>query len=258
MKAGRFSIMCALVGLIVVGMILGLGSGQSYAQIPGVVGVWLLDEGTGNKAMDISGNNNNGDILGNPKWVTGRYGKALELDGKDDWVKVAQSPSILTTAKVLSLALWIYPTDAENQGNVVEINGNSGWRLRYLKGAGLKIYDRANTNSIVKNGVAPLNTWTHVAVTGDGTGLRLYANGKKIGETNKAFAPNLAKDHLSIGTCEEFNEYFKGLVDEVIVLNKVLSEAEVTVAMLGVSNLIPSMIDPQSKLAVSWGGVKLQ
>ena len=255
-EIGGLFVIFILASLFMVGVV---GLSQSYAQEDeSVVGLWLFDEGKGKVASDSSGNKNDGDILGGPKWVEGKFDMALRFDGVDDFVKVASSESIKSTSEALTVECWIYPTDAANQGNIVEINGNSGWRLRYLTGNGLKIYDRANTNSIVKNGVAPLNTWTHVAVTGDGTGLRLFANGKKIGETNKAFAPNLAKDHLSIGTCEEFNEYFKGLVDEVIVLNKVLSEAEVTVAMLGVSNLIPTMIDPQSKLAVTWGDVKLQ
>ena len=47
----------------------------------GIVGQWLLDETSGTVAKDTSGNGNDGEIIGKPNWVNGKFGKALELDG---------------------------------------------------------------------------------------------------------------------------------------------------------------------------------
>ena len=244
----------ALASLFMLGV---AGISQSYAQKDeSVVGLWLFDEGKGKVASDSSGNRNDGEILGGPKWVEGKFDMALRFDGVDDFVKIASSESIKSTSEALTVECWIYPTDAANQGNIVEINGNSGWRLRYLTGNGLKIYDRANTNSIVKNGVAPLNTWTHVAATGDDDALKLYANGEEIGATNKEFAPNLGGNHLTIGTCEEFNEYFVGIIDEVRILNRALTQDEIKSSMRGLGEKVA--VEPSGKLAAVWGQIKVR
>ncbi len=53
-----------------------------------VVGVWLFDEGSGEVATDASENGLDGTLHGNPKWVNGKFGKALELDGSAAYVEV--------------------------------------------------------------------------------------------------------------------------------------------------------------------------
>ena len=75
-----------LLILIVIGLIF---TGQSSAKIDSksIVGVWLFDEGSGKTARDSSGKGNDGELMNNPKWVSGKFGKALEFDGKDDWAK---------------------------------------------------------------------------------------------------------------------------------------------------------------------------
>ncbi len=253
-EIGGLFVVFALASLFMVGVV---GLSQSYAQEDeSVVGLWLFDEGKGKVASDSSGNKNDGDILGGPKWVEGKFDMALRFDGVDDFVKIASSETIKSTSEALTVEFWIYPTDAANQGNMVEINGNSGWRLRYLTGNGLKIYDRANTNSIVVQNVAPLNTWTHVAATGDDDGLKLYANGEEIGATNTTFAPILGGDHLTIGTSDNFNEYFKGIIDEVRILNRPLTQDEIQSSMRGLGRKVA--VEPSGKLAAVWGQIKVR
>lgn len=58
-----------------------------------IMGMWLFNEGNGNTAEDSSGNGNDGKIHG-AKWVDGKFGKALEFDGTDDWVEVAHSNTL--------------------------------------------------------------------------------------------------------------------------------------------------------------------
>ena len=56
---------------------------SSYAVLDPetVVGIWKFDEGKGNTAKDASENGNDGTLTNKPKWVDGKFGKALELDG---------------------------------------------------------------------------------------------------------------------------------------------------------------------------------
>ncbi len=53
-----------------------------------LVGVWLFDEGKGDVAVDASGNELDGILKGNPKWVDGKFGEALELDGVGAYVEI--------------------------------------------------------------------------------------------------------------------------------------------------------------------------
>ena len=49
-----------------------------------IVAGWLFDEGKGNVVSDLSDNGHNDEIQGTPKWVDGKFGKALEFDGAKD------------------------------------------------------------------------------------------------------------------------------------------------------------------------------
>ena len=50
-----------------------------------LVAHWRFDETSGTTALDSSGNGLNGTLEGDPQWVAGAIGGALEFDG-DDYV----------------------------------------------------------------------------------------------------------------------------------------------------------------------------
>ena len=68
----------------------------SWAKIvpESIVAAWLFDEGNGKTASDSTGNGHDGAIEAGPKWVKGRFGKALEFDGTDDWVSIPHSKNL--------------------------------------------------------------------------------------------------------------------------------------------------------------------
>ncbi|UCE47671.1 MAG: hypothetical protein JSW47_18985, partial [Phycisphaerales bacterium] len=69
-----------LTYLLALVFVLGVGVNASAS----LVGHWKFDESSGKTASDsIAGND--GTLQGNPKWVVGQLGNALEFDG-DDWV----------------------------------------------------------------------------------------------------------------------------------------------------------------------------
>jgi hypothetical protein len=72
-----------------------------------------------------------------------------------------------------------------------------------------------------------LDTWTHVAGTFDGQSLRVYVNGTLI-RTAPVGGSILASDGaLGIGGNSIWGEWFEGLIDEVRIYNRVLTEAEI-------------------------------
>ncbi|MHA1362065.1 MAG: hypothetical protein ACTSP1_05905 [Candidatus Freyarchaeota archaeon] len=70
-----------------------------------------FDEGTGSTAYDKSGKSNDGTIYG-ATWVDGRFGEALEFDGKDDYLA---APNVIT-AKPLSFEAWVKLISVEKSG----------------------------------------------------------------------------------------------------------------------------------------------
>jgi hypothetical protein len=77
------------------------------------------------------------------------------------------------------------------------------------------------------NGSVPLNAWSHIALTHNGYVTRLYVNGNLKGTSN----PYLTSfnNPLRLGWVVNPDSYnhFKGLLDEVSLYNRVLTEEEI-------------------------------
>ena len=70
---------------------------ESQAQIDpeSIVGVWLFDVDPANGVRDSSGNDHNGEINGNVKWVNGKFGGALEFPGQSgNLVSIPPTPDL--------------------------------------------------------------------------------------------------------------------------------------------------------------------
>ncbi len=90
----------------------------------------------------------------------------------------------------------------------------------------------SGTNNVYGEGALPEKAWSHIALTDDGSVIRLYVNGvlgKEENSTNVAPLLTAAEGPLSIGCGIEYGTYkrFKGRIDEVRVYNRALSAAEV-------------------------------
>ena len=77
----------------------------------------------------------------------------------------------------------------------------------------------------------PVASWTHVALTYDGTMLRLYVNASQVSSRAATGTIKRTTDPLWIGGNRPYGEYFHGLIDEVRVYNLALSPSEVRAEM---------------------------
>ena len=75
---------------------------------PSLVGYWSFDEGEGDTAHDYSDYANHGLIHGGATFVDGVLGKALSLDGIDDYVDLG-NPASLNPQNSISLEAWCKP-----------------------------------------------------------------------------------------------------------------------------------------------------
>ena len=96
-------------------LILGSAWSASAAVDPTLVGWWWFDEGGGTTAADSSGNKNNGALMNGAPWGTGKFGKAVQLDGVDDYVQIPHSTTLCVSNEVTVMA-WINTPRLEYPG----------------------------------------------------------------------------------------------------------------------------------------------
>ena len=202
--------------------------GSTRAATTGLVAAYSFNEASGTTVGDASGTGNNG-TASNTTWSTsGKYGGALSFNGTNARVNIPNSSSLqLTTA--MTLEAWVNPTATTSKWRDVIYKGKDNYYLEGTsdsagKPAGGGTFGGASANAY---GAAALtaNTWSYLALTYDGTTLRLYLNGTLVGSQAKTGAITTSTNQLQIGGDSFFAQYFSGLIDEVRVYNIALSAA---------------------------------
>ncbi|MHC4585080.1 MAG: LamG-like jellyroll fold domain-containing protein, partial [Planctomycetota bacterium] len=216
-------LICLVSFVLLLSMVL---TGTVRAEL---VGWWRLDDGSGTVAVDSSASGNDGTFEGDPQWVAGQFGGALEFDG-DDWVNVGTPPELVITEAV-SITCWVNPAQLAGEQGFAGLD--AGY---YFKGHGEGV--RLTTPGILDHSSANLTlevgVWQHVAATfqpGQDEGLVFYYNGVET-ERMTASAMNSGSGPFRIGN-NQWNEHLTGMLDDVRVYNHILTDSEVLGAMEG-------------------------
>jgi type II secretory pathway pseudopilin PulG len=198
----------------------------------GLVGHWTFDEGSGDIAYDYSGNDNHGALVNDPDWVDGKIGKALEFDGTNQYVNAGNDTSLDIT-KEITVVGWINIKSYGWPNHIV--HKYTAWDVGswYLSLSSNEPYNKLRFLFIDKDlgyigrestQVIPLNEWTHVAVTYDGT-MNLYINGEgEVVYTNGKYLISAPNQPLNIN---RLNDALDGLIDDVRIYDRALSAEEI-------------------------------
>ena len=200
---------------------------------PNLVAWWKLDEGEGTTVLDWSGHGHHGTLIDHPQWVPGYDGGALELDGADDWVDFGNPPDLPSGTSARSISAWA-KTDSVAGGYRVPVGYGSpaGSQAMCFAINGDTLYGSGYGNDLIVNDFWEVGVWYHLCLTYDGTTARLYADGIMVISEAKDW--NLVLSRVRIGRqVNEAAEFWDGLVDDVRIYSKMLTQDEIKQAMRG-------------------------
>lgn len=226
----------------------------------GLVGAWLFDDGTGNTVADSSGNNLNGEVTsGSPTWVEGKFGGAMQFGGAD-MVTVSDDDALDLTS--FTIAAWINSPSTSGKWHVIAAK-----EARNPTGRNYGIFGHVNNGSIHysftsggwKSFDAPTNVtdgaWHHVAATYERPNFKLYVDGELDAEVAPDADPESNDSPLYIGGCDIGNYWMTGTIDEVVLYDRALSEAEIAELIEnGMFSVTP--VEPAGKLVTTWSQIK--
>ncbi len=272
------------LSVLLVSLFLGFSLCSAVTADPiiadGLVAYWSFDKGTINDAIikDQSDIGQDAKIIGTVKIAKGKFGDAVKFDGNQaNYIQGAKNLKNFKKkpTKAISVEVWVIDEGfIEWGGYVVCAQDNGSFEKGWVFGTNNIVSFAVSTKepddgngvlTYVKPAKNPnRGEWFHMAGTYDGGTIKLYLNGKVVAENKNHKGdinyPN-AKDgngendaELVIGQYRDKNEFFphKGLIDEVKIYDRALSEAEVKHNMKS-SGL---SVDVRNKLATQWAEVK--
>ncbi len=205
---------------------------SNTAAPSGLVAAYGFEETSGTTVNDSSPAKNNGTAVGGPlSTAAGRFGRALSFDGVNDKVEVPDSASLELT-NALTVEAWVQPKTSRLHAPVVTKETSSFYTYKLEAGGEVKgipegfisdapwSWEDAEDTKTLTNG-----SWTHLAMTYDGTNMRLYVNGTLV-STRVAAKPTADGLKLLIGAYKTTN-FYEGLIDEVRIYNRVLNATEI-------------------------------
>ena len=198
---------------------------------------WTMEEGAGLTTADTVGSSN-GTLVG-ATWTTGASGNGLDFDGISSHVVIDNTTDLQITGREITLMAWIYPRDGSGTPGP-GIPGGSRVISKRIDAGGndvyaMKLEDYRLCFRLAENScqwsdhILVLNEWVHVAMVYDGSDKRIYVNGAldDSGPEPRTAPIEFSSRAVYLGMREEEGRFFNGVLDEVQILNRALSAAEV-------------------------------
>ena len=225
--------------LAVAVLLLGASAGQALAaDDPYLVGWWQFDEGSGTVAKDSSGHSHDGTLNGDPKWVGGPLGGALDFDGTNDFVEIPDGPGLSIT-DAITIAAWTnMRTTSSDEMAIVSKGGWAANDLPYelteTRGGVIfwQFYNDAGRDSCSPNSPSA-GEWHHIAATYDGKVFQCYIDGVLAQEWAYAGAMPKNTASVTIGRRSRGGTFFNGMIDDVRLYDRALTAGQINVVLGG-------------------------
>ncbi len=207
---------------------------QLYSDTPNtdngenaLVSWWKFNENSGNIVND-SKSNNNGTISG-AVWNTGVQGSSLQFNGQDSYVIITNADNLNVTDQITMMA-WA-KTEENKTAKIAEKGDWDGQSILQDHWNGWAAQIRLNSNKSYSlkwhNGIPIYNKWYHIALTYNGTVMKLFVNGQLANSKNVSGKLHVNNRDFAIGSNNGTQKFFHGSIDDVRFFNKALSQTEI-------------------------------
>ena len=191
-------------------------------------------------------------------WIDGRFGKAVELNGVDQYLRVPDYPLLVAEFSIAGWFCWygdaagdsqpdsqhcfsfcrddqtlftVFPYSISDSGKALgnriclKKKDSTDWNIDYSR----------RTTS--KTPVAwPINEWHHLAITMDGNTLCYYVDGQLMYRELWVLGfADMRFEELLIGESTESDPAFHGAIDELSIYNTALTQAQIERLAAGIS-----------------------
>jgi hypothetical protein len=232
----------------------------------GLVAHWAAD----GDAKDSAGQNH-GSLKGGATFAPGKFGQAFKLDGKDDYVDFG-NPKALQITGSLTIAMWIRPDHLAGRQNLLhKAFGGEGDITLEPDGQVVYHYGSAGSDTnpycfLVTDGRAGADCssvgydigtrklgppvgqtkvkagqWTHLVIMRDMKAKKLawYVNGARVVQVQFLGSALTKASPLSLYVGKGHVNNYAGLIDDVIIWNRVLGATEICGVFDGMSAALP-------------------
>jgi len=210
---------------------------------PNLVGWWKFDDVSGKTAADSSKHNRNGSLKEELSFdkhsVPGKIGKALKFDGREDYIQINNYKGV-TGTQPRTVTAWIKTTTSK--GEIISWGLDEYGQMWIFGFIRKRIGVTPNGGYLYINPEVHDDVWHHVAVVVQDAELpNLYDDVKLYKDGSLAEIHDIGLlDLWPIETGDELDvrigSQFKGLIDDVRIYDRALSEDEIKALFMLKSN----------------------
>jgi len=214
------------------------GKVWSFTTVPEIsvddealLGWWTFDEANAGSAVDWSGHDLHGAIMGEPQWVDGALDAAVQLDGVDDYFSTAAPVDVNTNTATMTA--WIKPDKIHGNAGIIfhraptaaatcGLNMMASNQLGYHWAVG-------GTWGYASGLIVPMNEWSFVALVVEPDQATLYLDGTDVWVSNVLEHPSIALNSaLSLGSDPVLpDRCFGGALDDLRFYTRAMAPAEI-------------------------------
>jgi len=222
-------------------------------NVTGLVAAFGFEGTNGSTVLDTVTGLGEGTIT-NASIVSGKFGSALAFNGTNSVVAVSSSAVSALTSN-MTIEAWVNPATTGNSWRPVIGKSSNGSQLNYVvQGATPQngvpaLYVAPSSSNLYGSTPLPTNTWSHIAVTYNGTTLCLYVNGVLVSSQAQSGAPTPSTVPLTIGSDGLLQAFWNGAIDEVRIYNVAVNAAQIQTDMN--SPIVSIPVPPQNLRVMS-------